>query len=59
MCDGVSMLDVTHDEAAQAFKRAMDMESVSEEREKEEGESKRLSITNRSLSDKEYLCISP
>ena len=29
MCDGVSMLDVTHDEAAQAFKRAMDMESVS------------------------------
>ena len=29
VCDGVSMLDITHDEAAQAFKRAMDMESVS------------------------------
>ena len=29
MCDGVSLLDVTHDEAAQALKRAMDMESVS------------------------------
>lgn len=28
VCDGVSLLDVTHDEAAQALKRAMDMESV-------------------------------
>ena len=29
VCDGVSMLDVAHDEAAQALKQAMDMESVS------------------------------
>lgn len=29
MCDGVSLIDVTHDEAGQAFKRAMDLESVS------------------------------
>ena len=29
MCDGVSLLDVTHDEAAEALKDAMDMESVS------------------------------
>jgi hypothetical protein len=29
VCDGVSLLDVTHDEAAQALKRAMDMESNS------------------------------
>ena len=28
VCDGVSLIDVTHDEAAQALKRAMDMESV-------------------------------
>ena len=28
VCDGISLLDVTHDEAAQALKRAMDMESV-------------------------------
>lgn len=28
MCDGISLLDVTHDEAAQALKKAMDMESV-------------------------------
>ena len=28
VCDGVSLLDVTHDEAAQALKRAMDMESI-------------------------------
>ena len=27
-CEGVSLLDVTHNEAAQALKRAMDMESV-------------------------------
>ena len=30
VCDGVSLLDVTHDEAAQSLKRAMDMESVNE-----------------------------
>ena len=29
VCDGISLIDVTHDEAAQAFKRAMDIESVS------------------------------
>ena len=29
VCDGVSLIDVTHDEAAQALKQAMDMESVS------------------------------
>ena len=29
VCDGVSLIEVTHDEAAQALKRAMDMESVS------------------------------
>ena len=29
VCDGVSLLEVTHDEAAQALKDAMDMESVS------------------------------
>ena len=29
VCDGVSLLDVTHDEAAEALKDAMDMESVS------------------------------
>ena len=29
VCDGVSLIDVTHDEAAQALKRAMDMEAVS------------------------------
>ena len=29
VCDGVGLIDVTHDEAAQALKRAMDMESVS------------------------------
>ena len=28
VCDGVSLLEVTHDEAAQALKDAMDMESV-------------------------------
>ena len=28
VCDGVSLIDVTHDEAAQALKRAMDMEAV-------------------------------
>ena len=28
VCDGVSLLDVTHDEAAEALKKAMDMESV-------------------------------
>ena len=28
VCDGVSLIDVTHDEAAQALKHAMDMESV-------------------------------
>ena len=28
MCDGVSLIDVTHDEAAQALKHAMDMELV-------------------------------
>ena len=28
VCDGFSMIDVTHDEAAQALKRAMDMDSV-------------------------------
>lgn len=28
VCDGVSLIDVTHDEAAQALKNAMDMESV-------------------------------
>ena len=30
VCDGISLIEVTHDEAAQALKRAMDMESVSE-----------------------------
>ena len=30
VCDGVSLLDVTHDEAAEALKKAMDMESVIE-----------------------------
>ena len=29
VCDGVNLIDVTHDEAAQALKKAMDMESVS------------------------------
>ena len=29
VCDGVSLIEVTHNEAAQALKRAMDMESVS------------------------------
>lgn len=29
LCDGVNLIDVTHDEAAQALKRAMDMDSVS------------------------------
>ena len=29
VCDGVNLVDVTHDEAAQALKGAMDMESVS------------------------------
>ena len=28
VCDGVSLLEVSHDEAAQALKDAMDMESV-------------------------------
>ena len=28
VCDGVSLIGVTHDEAAQALKHAMDMESV-------------------------------
>ncbi len=28
VCDGVNLIDVTHDEAAQALKKAMDMESV-------------------------------
>ena len=28
VCDGVSLIDVTHDEAAQALKKAMDMETV-------------------------------
>ena len=28
VCDGVSLIDVTHDEAAQALKHAMDMELV-------------------------------
>ncbi len=29
VCDGVNLIDVTHDEAAQALKKAMDMDSVS------------------------------
>ena len=29
VCNGVSLIDVTHDEAVQALKRAMDMEAVS------------------------------
>ena len=29
MCDGVSLIDVTHDEAGLAFKQAMDSQSVS------------------------------
>ena len=29
VCDGISMINVSHNEAAQALKRAMDMESVS------------------------------
>ena len=28
VCDGVNLIDVTHDEAAKALKRAMDMDSV-------------------------------
>ena len=28
VCDGISMINVSHNEAAQALKRAMDMESV-------------------------------
>ena len=29
VCDGVSLIDVTHDEAGLAFKQAMDSQSVS------------------------------
>lgn len=29
VCDGVSLLDVTHDEAGEAFKKAMDVHTVS------------------------------
>ena len=28
VCDGVNLIDVSHDEAAQALKKAMDMDSV-------------------------------
>ena len=32
VCDGVSLIDVAHDEAGEAFKRAMDSHSVSEQK---------------------------
>ena len=30
MIEGISLIDVTHDEAGQAFKRAMEIDSVSD-----------------------------